>query len=134
MHTQTAGLGSLERRDYIMHPPAAKKESEIYDCIISWEREIREQEKMLEPSQRPLISAPLKMTIIKIISCGNIKEYTKTHEAIMNYEELRAQVLQMSVFSKTENDTKTHKPEAMDISELTKNMHKAVKRIKEEQN
>ena len=41
MFTQTAGIGSLERRDYIMHPPEAKKEAEIYDKIMAWEREIK---------------------------------------------------------------------------------------------
>ena len=29
MHTQTAGIGSIERRDYLMHPSEAKKENEI---------------------------------------------------------------------------------------------------------
>ena len=32
--TQTAGLGGIERRDYLTHPPVATKENEVYDKII----------------------------------------------------------------------------------------------------
>lgn len=99
-HTQTIGLGSLERRDFIMHPPEAKNESEVYDRINNWGRGLKEQEKTIEASQRPLISDPLKMSIIKNIACGSIKEYIKTHEVIMTYDELRSKVLQMSASSK----------------------------------
>ena len=38
MYTQTAGIGSIERRDYLMHPLEAKKDNEIYDKIMAWER------------------------------------------------------------------------------------------------
>ena len=41
----TAGIGQIEKRDLIMHPVAAKKDSDNYDCIVSWEREVKEQEK-----------------------------------------------------------------------------------------
>ena len=86
MFTQTAGIGSFERRDYIMHPPEAKKQAEIYDKIMAWEREIEEQEKMTALDQRPLISNPMKITIIKNIAYGGIKDYIETHEAIMDYD------------------------------------------------
>ena len=78
MFTQTAGIGSIERRDYLMHPPEAKKVEEIYDKIVSWERELKEQERSIPLAQRPLISNPMKMTIIKNIACGGVKEYINT--------------------------------------------------------
>ena len=78
--------------------------------------------------QRPLISNPMKITIIKNISCGVIKDYIKTHEAIMDYGEIRNKVLQMSVFARTENNIKTHKPEAMDISQI---MQESLQKIRE---
>ena len=111
-----------------MHPPEAKKEAEIYDKIMAWEREIKEQEKVIPLDQRPLISNPMKITIIKNISCGVIKDYIKTYEAITGYDEIRNKVLQMSVFAKTENNIKTHKPEAMDISQI---MQESLQKIKE---
>lgn len=36
--TRTAGLGGLERRDYLTNPQVAKKESEVYDLIMAQER------------------------------------------------------------------------------------------------
>ena len=30
----TAGLGQIEKRDFLTHPPAAKKEDEIYDLHV----------------------------------------------------------------------------------------------------
>ena len=56
------------------------------------------------------------------------------HEAIMTYDELRSKVLQMSVFSKTENNMKTHKPQAMDIDELTKRIHEIARQADESAN
>ena len=52
----TAGIGQIEKRDLVMHPTAAKRDGENYDCIVNWEREVREQEKLIEPSKRPLLS------------------------------------------------------------------------------
>ena len=74
------------------------------------------------------------MTIIKNIACGGVKEYIKTHEAIMDYEELRSKVLQMTIFGRTESNTKTHKPEPMDISELIKEAVHRLKASSEEKN
>jgi len=36
--TRTAGLGSLERREYLTNPQLAKKDTEIYDLIMAWEK------------------------------------------------------------------------------------------------
>ena len=98
MYTQTAGIGSIERRDYLMHPPEAKKENEIYDKIMAWERELKEQEKTVLPMQRPLLADVMKITIMKNIACGQVKEYIRMHEAILTYDELRSKVLQMTLF------------------------------------
>ena len=111
-----------------MHPPEAKKEAEIYDKIVAWEREIKEQEKMIPLDQRSLISNPMKITIIKHIACGGIKDYIKTHEAIMDYDGIRNHILQMRVFARTENNVRTHKPEAMDISQI---LEETVQKIRE---
>ena len=72
----------------------------------------------------------MNITIIKNFSCGVLRGYTKTHEAIMDYDEIRNKVLQMSVFARTESNIKTHKPEAMDISQI---MQESIQRIKETQ-
>ena len=45
----TAGIGQIEKRDLVMHPPAAKKDAENYDCIINWEREVRNRRSLLNP-------------------------------------------------------------------------------------
>ena len=39
--TRTAGLGGLERREYIYNPTVATKDSEVYGLIMAWEREMR---------------------------------------------------------------------------------------------
>ena len=40
--TRTAGLGGLERREYLPNPQVAKKETEVYDLIMAWEKELKE--------------------------------------------------------------------------------------------
>ena len=42
----TAGLGQIEKREFLTRPPASKNESEVYDCIISWGREVKAFPKM----------------------------------------------------------------------------------------
>ena len=54
--TGTAGLGSLERKEYLTNPQLAKKETEIYDLIKAWEKELKEQEKAVPAEFRPLLS------------------------------------------------------------------------------
>ena len=107
MRTQTAGIGSIERRDYLMHPPEAKKENEVYDKIMTWERELKEQEKVVPIAQRPLIADVMKISTMKNIACGQVKEYIRMHEAILTYDELRSKVMQMTLFNKTESNVKT---------------------------
>ena len=97
MHAQAAGIGSIGRRDYLMHPSEAKKDNEIYDKIMAWERELKEQEKTIPEHQRPLLADVVKVTIMKYIACGQVKEYIRMHEAIMRYSELRSKVLQMTL-------------------------------------
>ena len=78
----TAGLGQIEKREFLTRPPTAKNESEVYDCIITWEREVKEQEKLVKAEQRPILSKTIKGAVLKNIAFGNIREYIKTHEAI----------------------------------------------------
>ena len=98
-----------------MHPVAAKKDSENYDVIVNWEREVKEQEKLLTNAQRPLMSDVLKGAVLKKMTHGGVKEYIKIHEAIKSYDELRADVLRMAMFTKTEENTHTQKPVPMDL-------------------
>ena len=115
---ETAGLGGIERRDYLTHPPKATKESECYDLIIGWEREYKEQERRTLPQYRPLLSPVMKGAVIKSIVCGTILQYVKTHEALTDYETLRTEVLQMAMYIKTEGNAKANKPAPMDLNAL----------------
>ena len=112
--TQTAGLGGIERRDYLTHPKEAKHENEVYDLVLSWERELKEQEKTVPVNCRPLLSPIIKCAVMKKIVHGNIKEYIKTHESIKDYAELRQDVLGMGLFCKNESNIKAQKPQAME--------------------
>ena len=42
---ETSGLGTLERRNFILHPDVAKKEEDVYETIMKWEWAITEEEK-----------------------------------------------------------------------------------------
>lgn len=106
--TRTAGLGSLERREYLTNPQVAKKEGEVYDLIMAWEKELKEQEKTTPVEFRPLLSPIMKMSVMKKIAFGNIKEHILTNEAIKTYDELRTEVLTMALFNKTENNKQTN--------------------------
>jgi hypothetical protein len=114
--TRTAGIGSLERREYLTNPQTAKKDSEIYDLIMTWERELSMQEKSTPPEYRPLLSPPMKTSVMKKIATGQIKEYIKTHEALKDYEELKGEVLQMALFSKAEVSKAAKGPGPMDLN------------------
>ena len=96
----------------------ATKESEIYDLILHWERELKDQEKHTLPEYRPLLSPVLKGSVMKKIACGNIREYIKTHEAIKPYEILRNEVLTMAMHCKNEANAKTQKPVPMDLNAM----------------
>ena len=50
----TAGLGQIEKREFLTKPPVAKTDAEVYDCIIAWEREVKEQENLVPVAQRPI--------------------------------------------------------------------------------
>ena len=53
---------------------------------------------------------------MKKISCGQIKEYVKTHEVIKGYDELRNEVLKMALHIKIENNKSTQAPLPMDVN------------------
>ena len=114
----TAGLGQIEKREFLTRPPTAKSEAEVYDCIISWEREVKEQEKLVPAVQRPILSKTIKGAVLKNIAVGNIREYIKTHEAIKDYDVLREEVLQMAMFNRTENNLQATKPVPMDLNAI----------------
>ena len=48
--TRTAGIGGLERREYISNPTVATKDSEVYGLIMAWEKEIKNQERHCQKS------------------------------------------------------------------------------------
>ena len=70
-----AGLGQIEKSEFLTRPPAAKNESEVYDCIIAWEREVKAQEKLVPAASRPILSKTIKGAVIKNIAVGSIREY-----------------------------------------------------------
>ena len=54
---------------------------------------------------------------MKKTATGNIGEYIKTHEALKSYEELRSDVLTMSMFNKVENNKQAAQgPVPMDLN------------------
>ena len=91
-----------EKRELLTKPLTAKNESEVYDCIITWEREIKEQEKLISVASRPIISKTIKGAVIKNIAVGSILEHIKTHEATKDFDVLREEVLQMAMANRTE--------------------------------
>ena len=38
--TETSGEGLARQREYLLHPPTAKKEKEIYELVEKWKREL----------------------------------------------------------------------------------------------
>ena len=112
----TAGLGQIEKREFLTKPPSAKTEAEIYDCIINWEREAKEQEKLVPAAARPILSKTIKGAVFKNIATGNIREYIETNEAIKDCEVLREEVLQMAMFNRTESNAQAQKPMPMDLN------------------
>ena len=111
----TAGLSQIEKREFLIRPPAAKNESEVYDCIIAREREVKAQEKLVPAASRPILSKTIKGAVIKNISVGSIREYIKTHEAIKDFDVVREEVLQMAMFNRTEQNAQAQKPMPMDL-------------------
>ena len=123
--TRTAGVGGLERREYIYNPAVATKESEVYGLIMAWEKEIKNQEKGLPLEYRALglLNPYLKTSIMKKIACRNIKEYMKTNEALKTYDLLREEVLTMALFSQSEcNKVKPQEHAPMDLSAVMNKM------------
>ena len=112
----TAGLSQIEKREFLIRPPAAKNESEVYDCIIAREREVKAQEKLVPAASRPILSKTIKGAVIKNISVGSIREYIKTHEAIKDFDVLREEVLQMAMFNRTEQNAHAQKSIPMELN------------------
>ena len=112
----TAGLGQIEKREFLSRPPTSKNESEVYDCIIAWEREVKEQEKLVPAASRPILSEIIEGAVLQNIAVGSIREYIKTHEAIKDFDVLREEVLQMAMFNHTEKNSQAHKPMPMDLN------------------
>ena len=112
----TAGLGQIEKREFLTRPPSAKNEAEVYDCIITWEREVKEQEKLVPAVQRPILSKTIKGAVLKKIAVRSNREYIKTHEAITDSDDLRKEVLQMAMFNRTEKNSQANKPVPMDLN------------------
>jgi len=131
----TAGIGQIEKREFLIRPPAAKSESEVYDCIIAWEREVKEQEKLVSADSRPILSKTIKVAVLKNIATGSVKEYIKTHEAVKEFEELREEVLQMAMFNRTEQKAQTQKIIPMELNavmdKLKGQMGQILKSVKE---
>ena len=79
---ETAGLGTLERRNYILNPAVAKKEEDVYGTILKWERSIKEEEKQSYGTE--IINEKLRIGVLRKICCGSIKNYLETHESIVS--------------------------------------------------
>ena len=98
------------------NPQLAKKEIEIYDLIMAREKELKEQEKATPAEFRPLLSPIMKMSVMKKIASGTIKEHIKMHEAMKSYDDLRSEVLTTAMFHKVENNKNSQAPAAMDLN------------------
>ena len=93
---------------------------------MAWEKELKDQEKTTPPEFRPLLSPIMKMSVMKKIAFGNIKEHIRTHEAIKTYDELRTEVLTMAMFNKTENNKQTQAPAAMDLNAMMNKIRESI--------
>ena len=58
---------------------------------------------ILMSKRRILFLIPTKMSVMKTIACGAIKEHIKTHEGFQSYEELRNEMLMIAMFNMAEN-------------------------------
>jgi len=70
---ETSGQGIAQKRTYVMHPPVAKSEAHIYEAVRQWEREIEDLMR-LKGTTEPILDDSMKITALKAICCGKIKE------------------------------------------------------------
>ena len=68
------------------------------------------------------MSDVLKGAVLKQITHGGVKDYIKTHEAIKSYDELRADVLRMAMFTKTEENVHPEKAAPMYLSAIVQKL------------
>jgi len=96
--------------------------------VLNWEREVKEQEKLAPAHSRPLLSLVIKGSVLKSISCGNIREYIKTHETLKDHDALREDVLRMAMFCRSEsNVTSSTKAAPMDINAIIGKLREQMK-------
>ena len=87
-HTETTGLNMSEQRAQVMRPPQARNGEEIADAIEAWEHdeaEIRRMDPRYEGEAT--LPDPWKMSAVKGILVGRIKEHIELQAASMKTDE-----------------------------------------------
>ena len=104
---ETSGQGIAQKRTYVMHPPAAKSEAHIYEAVRQWEREIEDLMR-LKGTTEPILDDSMKITALKAICCGKIKDVVDLREASTDdFNEIRNEVMTYAMKKKAEGQKTT---------------------------
>jgi hypothetical protein len=122
---ETSGQGLAAKRTYVMHPPPAKSESEIYEAVRKWERELEDLMK-LKGNADPIMDDTLKITALKDICVGKIKDVIDIREAQTNdFNEIRNEVMTYAMKKKAEG----YKPTTQEGGSLNNLLAKVQQRL-----
>ena len=111
---ETSGQGLAAKRTYVMHPPQAKTENDIYEAVRKWERELEDLMK-LKGNADPIMDDTLKITALKDICCGKIKDVIDLRESqTSDFNEIRNEVMTYAMKKKAES----YKPTTQDGASL----------------
>ena len=82
--TETSGEGLASKREYLLHPPTAKKEEVIYELVEKWQRELQDLQRMV--SKERILEESLLKVSLKRICTGKIREYVDMNESVFSYK------------------------------------------------
>ena len=117
--TETSGEGLASKREYLLHPPTAKKEEDIYELVEKWERELSDLQRMA--GKESILEESLMKTSLKRICTGKIREYVDMNEAVLSFARLRNDVMDYAL-KKHRESTKTTTHTGMDLSSVVEEM------------
>ena len=108
-----------------MNPPQAKNESQLYDSIKRWEREMEDLEKL--SGTAVYMGESLKITALKNICVGRMREEVDLRENIDGYADLRNRVMVYAAKKRGEWGGKTTTEAGGQINSIVTKLKEALK-------
>ena len=99
---ETTGLNMSEKRSRLMHPSPVKSEAHIADAVEAWERDETELRRM-DPSGTDLPDV-WRMSALKCMLVGKIKEHVEMKQELRTYDTLRAEIMKCTVQERLERN------------------------------